>query len=335
MNEQKVLKIIAIKTKEGYFIKQVCTRNSYSQIEHLYFDRKKANATFNKKWFSIPQKPTKIERLESQPNINYRYELIDETLLNPDRGIKKVYKRDEVAYKCEYEDGWIWNDDVEHLSSLYKLVSDKQPDIFVDFPFEFDVILELDVIREHDDFSYSVGKERNRYASEHQEKFVTNKSTIHQVIDTILFPSIVLPDRPCKLSSEDTYKIVREHIKTNINPKYAEITSDYDFCFTVKKKIDFKEPEKYTVDVNKFHKRRKPKYEDRWRKSRYVECFEMTWEPKAYGGYTPIEGFIGENQTDLKNKVDKYLEELIEYINQPLKDCPSCEGRGVMNIEKR
>ena len=54
----------------------------------------------------------------------------------------------------------------------------------------------------------------------------------------MLTPEFCIHERPCKLTSKkQMYSIVRNWIKTNINPKCAEITNDYDFCFTVKRKL--------------------------------------------------------------------------------------------------
>lgn len=58
--------------------------------------------------------------------------------------------------------------------------------------------------------------------------------------------------------------------------------------------------------------------------------FEMTSHERKYSGYTPIDGFRGKNQADLKNKIDEYLEKLIDRINEPLSDCPRCNGLGVV-----
>ena len=87
--------------------------------------------------------------------------------------------------------------------------------------------------------------------------------------------------------------------------------------------------EKYTVDVNLFHKRRKPKYQQRYKKERLVEIFEMTYTGRGYQGYTPVKGFKGDSHTDLKENIDDYLKDLIEFINKPLVECKSCNGYGV------
>lgn len=79
-----------------------------------------------------------------------------------------------------------------------------------------------------------------------------------------------------------------------------------------------------------FYKRRKPKYETRYQKDRTVKILEMTPASSKYQGYTVIEGFEGKNKQDLQEKVDTYLEKLMEFINEPIEDCPNCHGRGVI-----
>src|SRR5690606_15220463 len=113
----------------------------------------------------------------------------------------------------------------------------------------------------------------------------------------------------------------------NIDPKYAEITSDYDFCLTVKKKIEI-EPEEYRVNINAAYSRRKPKYETRFNRSRSVEIYKTS--PEGYQGYPTVDNFTGKDADDLKKNVDNFLEELMKKINEPLVECGCCKGKGVV-----
>ncbi len=54
----------------------------------------------------------------------------------------------------------------------------------------------------------------------------------------------MLSSRPCKLTSKQMYDITRKYIKDNIDLSKAKITSDYKFCFAVKKIIPLLTPEK-------------------------------------------------------------------------------------------
>jgi len=122
------------------------------------------------------------------------------------------------------------------------------------------------------------------------------------------------------------------YIKENINPKVARITSDYDFCFTVKKIIGLEKPIEHRREVLNSRGRsyKNPKYKYDYVKSRELEIFEMTSKEDHYQGYTPIDGISAENEYDLKEKTDKICEDTLALINEPLVECPHCHGYGVV-----
>jgi excinuclease UvrABC ATPase subunit len=97
----------------------------------------------------------------------------------------------------------------------------------------------------------------------------------------------------------------------------------------VSKLIELHDPESYKVNVNQY-KRRAPKYETRYRKTREVKVFEMTHDEKCYGNYTVIKGFSANSQAELAAVIDNYLDDLMKTINEPLVDCPHCKGMGVI-----
>jgi hypothetical protein len=295
----------------------------------LYYliDGKKLITCWHKEWGVIDSLPIRITKFVRQPSINKRYELIDKSM-ESDK-IPLVIKQEDATY---YSDGdRVWKDEYKIYQSLYTFFEDAIPDKEETVDFTFTLLGEVSVIKEPAHLSYDVRK--SSWASDGLMK-LTDSSIKHQLIDQIIFPSLLLPNQPCSLSSRDTYKIVREYVRTNINPKHAEITSDYDFCFTVVKKIPLSSPETFTVNVNALTKRR-PKHEIRYRKDRKVTIFEMTYSPENYSGYTPIQGFAANNQGELKERIDEYCSDLIDYINYPVEDCDFCKGRGVIIKSKK
>lgn len=324
-----MLNLIAIKTPTTYFISEQSTSDyNRAPLESYIFDgTEKVLPTFHPHWFSIKVIPVKIEREERQPNTNYRFELIDPSFESS--LFLRTFVCKDVADWIDYE--WVWKPEYAKLRSLYKLVSDPQPSVLVEVPFKLNLVLELqEELLPSGAFSYSVPKTQYRHEG---MTAITEKDVKYQIIDQIVFPNIVLPTKPCKLSSLQTYNIIREHVKSNIKSSVAEITSDYDFCFTVKKKIKLVEPEKFTVDVNNSlfsSRKKKPKLETRFNNTRAVTIFEMTHDKAAYKEYPIIEGFKGENHLDLKEKIDFYLESLMDVINSPIEDCVHCSGRGVI-----
>lgn len=303
------------------------SHNSPSLLS-LLIDGEKPSPTFHEGWVEIKKKPKKIQSYESQLNTNYRYVIKDKKFLNLD--IKEVYSREEVAYKKDYS--WYWKEEYSHLSSLYKLVYDENPDILVDLPFDILVTMKVEEVKQSE-FSYNIIK---------QCGFIKNKKVLagsdvqQQLMDEIIFPTIMYPSLPCKLSSKQMFDIIRAYIKDNIDPKVAKILSDYDFHFSVEKRIPLHTPEEYSVDVNAFSlRKRKPKYEKRMRKERNHKLLDISHNKTGnkYGG-SVVSAIIGENHEDLKGKIDKYLKDLITHINEPVKDCPHCEGDGVI-LDKR
>lgn len=197
--------------------------------------------------------------------------------------------------------------------------------------------LEIEVIMELENFNlptieYRAYGATNMNAYWDGEYNITGKDVEHQLIDKIMFPNILLPERPCKFTSKQMYDITRAYIKDNINNKYATISSDYDFCFEVKKKIKKYTPEEATY-YNIFAKTKKQRNTPHKKIVKYREetIFKMTNSKSKYDGYPIIEEMTAKNETELKEKIDTWLSNLIEKINEPLVECPHCNGLGVIS----
>jgi hypothetical protein len=327
------LNIYGIKTKNGIMISDQPTGDSYrsSSLKNYFINESNPRESFHKLWFWIDAEPQKVEVKQSQSDINHRYVLIDESLESDKFPLTLV--RDEIATYDSSEYEWEWNDGYSHLRSLYKLVSDKQLDVMVEVEFKYSQLMELDEIKEFHGFSYPVQK--TQWSSDGLMNF-TEKNARNQLLDMILFPEPVHHMLPSKLTSEQFYRVIRQHVKENINPMVAEITSDYDFCFTVKKKIKLATAIKHEKETMKSNGRsyKNRKINVSYQKVRNIEVFEMTYSPKGYQGYTPIPEIVGTDTEDLKNKIDTYLEDLMKMINEPLEDCPHCNGIGVVGFEE-
>ncbi len=338
MNDKKPIEISAVKTDIGYFIQEKRDfpdhyngRAGYTGLDHLLLDGKlgkELERSHNQQWVKVDKLPEKIEERTKQKDINYRYVLIDSTFYNAEK-VPLVLDKSLVTKRDEDGD-LVWIREYAHLRSLYKEISDPQPDLIVSIPFNIKIILEIDQVKEYGGFGYPV--QRTRWTQDGFD-LLTDKSVQHELVDTILFPDIILPARTSSLTSEQTYKVIRKHVQDNINPKYAKITSDYDFCFTVCKKIPLTEKVPFQKNVNAFSKR-KAKYVTDYRVERSIGVFEMTHTGSNYKGYTPIAPFTGKNIEDLKENIDTFLADLMARINEPLVDCPHCKGLGVLLVDK-
>lgn len=320
----------AIETDAGIFLKR-CNVNVKDagflfSITNLSFDGELPTNTHHEKWVKIKGMPKRVTYFTRPQPINLRFELIDTSLAS--EKIPLSIPRDEAGGGISVYD-FEWYDNYKNLQSLYHLIHDTTEPQEVEVEVKFNILCKVANIPDYESFSYATPKERSFGSKE--IVMLTEYNIKHQVIDEILFPDLLLATKPCRLSSKETYGIIRQFVKSNINPQYAEITSDYDFCFTVEKRIPLAKPYKTSrEDKNKkggsYHP---PRITETLHVVRKKVIFEMTNDKDKYNGYTPIAGFIGENQSDLKNNIDCYLKELINYINAPIIECPHCQGMGV------
>ena len=297
-----ILKIIAIKTKNKVFISDDITGSEYyTKLGGLLFDGKAPNPTYAKTWFWVDKIPEKVEEKLQQEQTNIRFELRE--------GFPPTNETPAIINKPYIDE----DDEYYEVRGIYDKKYDLLEARIQEVKFQITILDEL----------------------ENFQPIKTDFPIQSGFIDKLSVHPIMLPLLPCKLSVQDTYNIIRKYVKENIDHEWAVITSDYDFCFTVKKRIVLDEPTTYQVDIANqgwSRRKRKPKMETRYRKTREVEIFEMA--PKPYQSYHVIQAFEGISYEDLKSKIEKFLNELIEKINAPLEDCPTCKGMGIIPITK-
>lgn len=308
------MKLIAVETKDKMYLQDVNSEYSNNLMGYI-INGEPAKLSFNKDWVVIDKTDSKmvIEKKICDTRENYRFELIDKNFVSDK--VKFSIPRDEACYYDKYEGEWYWKHEYMMYESLYELVYDTVSHDNEIVEYEMEVVLQVDDINEPK-YNYNI----------------KSNDIEHQVVDTIIFPSIVIHDKPCKITSKKLYKIVRNYIKENINHDVAKVTSDYDFCFEVKKIIPLSEPynvkdEILTSRGKSYAKRRfKTTYVD----SKFFSVFEMTYSPENYRSYTPISEITANNEDELIKKVTNLCDDLIEMINEPVKECPCCKGRGVI-----
>ena len=311
-----------VKTDKGCFISDCFATNGYDynyhhgQIQYLFFDGEQPKGTFYPNWYSIKQYPTLIKKKCDGEVINQRYELKDKSLVS-----------DKMPEVIPYSESENYNADV--IDNLYSYEYDRGGSFFEDVPCEIQVICEIENYNFPQKIEYSA---IHMSAFENRIYKITNADVHHQIIDKMIFPEVLLPERPCKFTSKQMYDITRQYILEHIDNAVAEITSNYDFCFTVMKRIPLIEPETITYqNVFARTKKERNKIYTKIKKYEKKEIFQMTYSPECYKGYTPIPEMYANNEDELKKKVDAWLSGLMELINKPLCQCPNCNGTGYVD----
>lgn len=316
------MKLYMIKTNTKCFI-TTCTPEEWGEtyaksygLKELLFDGEYAKPTYLPEWYVIDLYPAKIEK----------------------KGV--VYDYRKYVLKDEYKGCVGFEEEIDY-DNRFKF--EHEIDSFYNYEYQKREVnqevddLEIEVIMELENFDlptieYKAYGATNMNGYWDGEYNITNKGVRHQLIDKMMFPDILLPERPCKFTSKQMYDITRAYIKDNINNKYATISSDYNFCFEVKKKIKKYTPEEVTY-YNIFAKTKKQRNTPHKKIVKYREetVFKMTNSKSKYDGYPIIEEMTAKNETELKEKVDTWLSELIKKINEPLVECPHCNGLGVIS----
>ena len=290
------LKINAVKTDAGVFINHTANNYSSSVLETLFINGEKPKRAHVKNWFVIGEMPVSIKKQMPDLRKYSQWKLID-----PDMESKAL------PLTVEYDE--LSRDD--SITDLYFADYEVVPGELVDMPFEVEVITEVKNFRLPPKVGYKAERKKGYRTV---EVVVDNTNFEHQLLDKLIIPEILIHEYPCKLSSPELYQIVRHHVKENIDTRHARVTSDYDFCFKVSKAVKIYGPEK--IDQNRlmdgtFSREKAILVEKEF------DIFEMTPENELYKGYTPIKGVSANNQTELKNKIDNFLDELMKFINEP------------------
>jgi hypothetical protein len=293
--------------------------------------------SFREGWFIAPGQTAivEVDRHLGKRRINQRYELINPSVAC----VPAVIKAEDVSE----DDRGNWVGEHAGMNSLYKYACDEEDAGYE--PVEFVAVqlgeFDIDSLGDPTKFRYNCGKPPNGYSTDNEqqinykdlfERYSWSSSTlsVDDVVKAVV-PEFAWHLYPCRLSSQMTYRIIRAHVKNNIDPRWAAVTSDYDFCFTVSKRMH-KKPVSYTKSVTP-HGRRKPQIVTVVDKERLVDIFKMGHAEYPYSGYSPIEGFRGSSLMDMMETIDAYLAYLMEVINEPLSDCVHCGGTGCLPIK--
>jgi hypothetical protein len=271
-----------------------------------------------------------IEDLKRGNTVTTGFTLKIPTLANEEIPLNLSIEQVEQYWNNDLED-WAWKNYNEYRA-LYKPVTETLPDSWEPIEFSVNVIQHLQIDKVENPIEMKVGVMDTGGWTSKSNIYELSSIVRYSDIEKMLTPEFLLHERPCSLSSEQVYKIVRDYVRTHIDGKYARITSDYDFCFDVCRKIGIK-PFTKRVSVRKTP-RSQPKYVNQSVEHKEVKLFEMTYSPKNYSGYTPIQGWQANNLKEMAEQVRSYLTELMDEINRPVQECSACGGTGCVDAGK-
>ncbi|HHX69850.1 MAG TPA: hypothetical protein GX708_17615 [Gallicola sp.] len=285
-----------IQTDDKIYIKD--ENNYYSVIPKLFFDGEKAETTYKKEWYVLKQMPEKIQQQTPDQRINIRYEL------------KAGYPESELTPKViNYSS--LYDTKYEEVSGLYEMKYDTIKGELEDVEVKFNIIAKRDKF-----------------------EFVKKEFDVkYNLLDEINTHPALLDEKPCYIPSEKAYEIIRQYVISNLDGRYAQVTSNYDFHFEVKKKVKLAEPIPHTKNINENDRRKKPKWVTTYAENKLIPILNIKCSTKdtTYGTdcFVP-QPFSGKDYEDMVNKMNKYLEDLIQEINTPYEECPHCKGMGVI-----
>lgn len=320
---QKPVEILQYKTNVGYFVK---VKTQYS---HDVFGGYVVNGITHAEAIKINgYAKLESEIVSVQKHIAPARKLLHYTLKDKDLGSSKFPII--VQQYWDEDTGETKLQGVQGYEALYEPVLEETDGSFEGVPF---IIIDMGEyiiddpanIKERKIKMKGTNDTWNNKALEEE----LSKVVVYDDIVKLLTPEFALTQAPCKLTSHQMYRIVRQYLLENLDMMENIVTSNYNFCFTVKKRVHTKPfivTESYTTGRNKWKNKQVTKTE------KQVQVFEMTYAgyngTGGYEGYTCIPGLKGDNLQDLSDKLDKYLEDLVTALNTKVKECECCNGTG-------
>lgn len=305
----------------------------YVNLGHLYryldgvnINNKQPETTLLDSWVYVEgeEEVLSLQKLGSAQYINPRWELIDEDLKK--LGAKDVLTQEEAGEWYDDDDGYCVSSEVKY-GKYYKRVYDKIEPVMEDQLFEATLLghIEESLLEGTSTPVYTL-KETDLYHPSEKKVDLSQVVEYGEIAKMLCCP-LTIHNQPCSINRKTSYNIIRNYIKENIDGKYAQVSSDYDFCFSVLKVISIK-PYTETTQITKSNGRSyaKPKFNKRTIEAKTTKVFETS--PEGYSKYPLAPSFKGDNLQDLAENVKLYLDELMDIINQPVKECSSCNGTG-------
>ena len=319
----KPVEILQYKTNVGYFVK-VSGAYPYSVFSgYIINDISEEEAIKINGYAKLNSEVTSVQKKIPPTKTLKHYTLKDKELESSKFPliVNHYWDEDFEEYKLQ---------GVEGYEALYEPVWEETKSTLVDVPFVVKNLGEYVVedpcnikdrkIKVANDIAFSSKKE--------EVELSLSQVVTYDDIVKLLTPEFALAQVPCKLTSQQMYRITRQYILEHLDMKENIITSNYDFCFTVKKRVHTKP----FVIQESYWQGKKLKSKPVTKNEKQVEVFEMTWAgykgSGGYEGYTCIPSLEGSSLEDIADKLESYLEGLIKVLNTKVIECECCKGTG-------
>lgn len=326
------LKIRVYRTNLGLFISRVIDAGywlNYRLPDTYLYNGSLPKDTNHKDWILVDGDVlSSVKEKVMGSRVNYKYQIKDPNDIS--EKCPEFLTRDQVGYEVDDDYDSYWNNqDFKKYRTWYKEIYDTTKDSWEDAEFEVKDLGEIEISSLSSPLNITYKVQRTNYPHEGTADLDLSQIARYYDLDKMLVPEFAIQERPCNLSSTQTYNIIREYIKDNIDPKNATVTSDYNFCFTVKKKIKVK-PWIKSYEIKKKNGRSyaKPRITKTPVEYKTGQIFEMTHTKDNHKGYTPVVGFKGETLQELADNIKLFLDELMYYINTEVTECEHCCGTG-------
>lgn len=334
MTPKSSVTFLAYKTNLGLILK-VSVPYSTQDLSKLYFFNNKVVSHLNNSWFLLgDQEITSVQKKVPESHVQIGWELDSNNQISG-LGLPKTQTMEELKYfynsdKEEYE----YQGLLAGVGNLYKKVYETVPERWEEIDFEIQILRNLEIENISNPIEMKIMSYHQGQYGVKPLEFDLKSVTTWDELEKILTPEFLLHERPCEISSQNLYKIIRTHIIQKLDRTKCKITSDHDFCFTVKRIVQVKP---YVVRKEQykglFKSYNPPKFKNETVTVKEVDCFEMTHDQadgngRGYKGYTIIPALKANNLRQLSEYLKQYLDDLITNLNTPVVECQHCNGTG-------
>lgn len=262
--------------------------------------------TYKEYWYEIPTIPKQLQLKNKSISRFKHFELKDIFEENFILGAKKIMTYDEMKKLIDIHYPSLNDDDEDYydkyasvVGMFYNTIEETIPDSYEDVPFEITLIMTRD---------------------SNWEFVKPIESVKFSIVDELTAHPDLLFEKKCSISSSDFFDIVSEYLKKNLDRQITSLFSLSD-SLTIYKLYDF--PKVGTIQKKSVRKTRNQHIDSPKKKT--------VLELKRNSIYDSLSPITANSYLELKEKMNKFLEELLFDLNKPIQICPHCNGGGYLN----